>query len=71
MGIAAFVAVLAALVSFPGLIIGLLLIGVGYVLRKYVEKKWPNEAALLDAVATKYGKQAEQAVKDAKARAGL
>jgi hypothetical protein len=56
------------LLSIKGL--GILVLGgaVGYVLRKYVEKTWPNEAALLDAVGTKYGEAAQAKLKEFKAK---
>lgn len=62
MEFAAFGATLALFATFPGLIFGLILVAIGYVLRKYVEKRWPNEALLLDTVATRYGKEAEAAI---------
>ena len=37
-------------------------VGVGYVLRKYTTTKYPEEVALLDAVATKYGTKAKDEI---------
>jgi hypothetical protein len=47
------------LLSLKGLGVFVLGGGAGWVVRKYAEKRWPNEAALLDAVGTKYGEAAQ------------
>jgi hypothetical protein len=59
-------ALLSALFSLKGLFVLALGVAVGYVLRKYVEKKWPNEAALLDAVGTRYGEAAQAKLQEFK-----
>lgn len=40
----------------------------GYVLRKYVEKKYPAEAARLDDKAKYYGEQAQDRLDEARAK---
>lgn len=47
-------------------VVGVVTFVIGYVARRYVEKKWPNEAALMDAVATRYGKAAEDRLRSFK-----
>ena len=40
-------------------VVGAVCLVFGYAARKYAEKAWPDEAALLDAVAKRYGDQAK------------
>lgn len=40
------------------IILVLLAFALGYIARKYAEKTWPDDAAHVDAVATKYGESA-------------
>jgi hypothetical protein len=64
-------AILAFFSTFPGIISGLLLIGFGFALRKYTTKVWPNETALVDTIATKYGTQVADEFKKVKEKAGF
>lgn len=65
------IATLAAFVAFPGFVFSLLLVGVGYVLRKYTTKTYPTETAALDAIGSKYGRKVEAEVEALKAKLGL
>jgi CBS-domain-containing membrane protein len=65
------IATLLAFVTFPGIIGSALLVGAGYVLRKYTTKTYPTETAALDAIGSKYGRKVEAEVEALKAKLGL
>ncbi len=53
------IAALAALFSLPGLLLAVALVVFGYVLRHFVERKWPDKTRALDVIAKEYGDMAE------------
>ena len=65
------IATAVAFFTFPGFVGSALLIGLGYVLRKYTTKKYPTETEMVDVLGSKYGRKIENEVEALKAKLGL